>query len=49
MSAADVINEYGIRYGIPEIWSEFEIRKVIGTRYEMTKKDFSLNNPYTIA
>lgn len=46
---AEVIQELGERYKISDSYSELEARIIIGLREDMKARNFSRNNPFTIA
>lgn len=49
LTAAQVIEKLRERYKISNEYSEAEIRKVVGVRYEMSTRGFGANTPFTIA
>ncbi|MBE7035865.1 MAG: hypothetical protein E7403_01070 [Ruminococcaceae bacterium] len=49
IKAEEVIEKYKKRYNISDEYSQEEVRRIIGVRYEMEKRNFSSNNPYVFA
>jgi len=49
LSATEVVNKYRDKYDADEGYTEKDVRKIAGIRYEMEKRSFSSNNPYLFA
>ncbi len=49
ITAEEVIQKYKKKYAISESFSNREVRKIAGIRYEMEKRNFSSNNAYVFA
>lgn len=49
LTAEEVVNKYRDKYEFDESFSDWDIRKLAGMRYEMEKRSFSANNPYLFA
>ncbi len=48
IDAASVIKEFASKYDIKDKYGDY-FRKVVGIRYEMSLRGFSVNTPYTLA
>ncbi len=46
ITAPEVIEKYKKKYDISDEYSESDIRKIVGVRYEMEQRNFSSNNAY---
>jgi len=49
MSAEDVLNYYKENYSITQDLNPFELRRLVGIRYEMKKNGFSINQAFVLA
>ena len=49
LTAEEVVNKYRDKYKFDESYTDWDIRKLAGMRYEMEKRSFSANNPYLFA
>ncbi len=49
LTATEVVYKYRDKYGYKEGFTEKQVRKLSGIRYEMEKRSFSTNNPYVFA
>ena len=49
MSASEIISAYKELYGVSDIYSEDDIRRIVGIRYEADIRGFSQVSPFTVA
>ncbi len=49
MSAPEIISAYKELYGVSDIYSEDDIRRIVGIRYEADIRGFSQVSPFTVA
>ncbi|WHH61051.1 penicillin-binding protein 2 [Petroclostridium sp. X23] len=48
-SAEDIINQLKKKYKISDQYSDLQLRKILGVRYEMKTRGFGANAPYTLS
>ena len=49
MTASEVVSAYKELYGVSDIYSEDDIRRIVGIRYEADIRGFSQVSPFTVA